>query len=324
MKNVGMLAAVLSVALVQSVPARAWGSMRAEPPPRREMAITIDDLPEVFSRDLGEMKDITKRLLQALASRRVPAIGFVNEGKLYVRGEVDERIDLLRMWLDAGMTLGNHTFSHTRFHTTPLNKYTDDVIRGEVVTRRLMRERGVESLYFRHPFTSTGPTKEAKDSFEAFLKERDYRVAPFTVEHVDYAFNAVYVRAREKRDTELVGRVRAAYLEHLDTACDYMERRSRETLGREPRQILLIHANRINADCLAEMLARLERRGYAFVSLDDALRDEAYRIEDKYVGPMGISWVHRWSYALGIENKFAEEPDPPKFIFDLYREAQAK
>lgn len=314
----------LCVVFGQPLTAQGRGASRQGAGARREMAVTIDDLPEVFSGDLAEMKDITKRLLETLKAHRVPAVGFVNEGKLYARGEVDERIELLRAWLDAGMTLGNHTASHVRFHDTPLGKYTDDVVRGEVVTRRLMRERGIDALYFRHPFTSTGPTREAKASFEAFLRERNYRVAPFTIEHVDYAFNLVYVRARERGDAALAARVRAAYLEHLDTACDYMERRSRELFGREVKQILLIHANRINADCLGEMLAKLERRGYSFVSLDDALRDKAYETEDRYVGPAGISWIHRWSESLGAENKYREEPDAPKFILDLYREAQAK
>jgi len=37
----------------------------------------------------------------------VPAVGFVNEGKLFVEGggagDVDGRVGLLRMWLDAGL-----------------------------------------------------------------------------------------------------------------------------------------------------------------------------------------------------------------------------
>jgi peptidoglycan-N-acetylglucosamine deacetylase len=292
--------------------------------PRRELAITIDDLPSALQSDVRVTRDETARILAALKRHRAPAVGFVNENKLHVAGEVDERIDLLRMWLDAGVPLGNHTFSHVKFQDTPLWQYEDEVIRGEVVTRRLMRERGFQRLYFRHPYTSTGPTREAKEQFEAFLAERGYRVAPFTVEHADYIFNSVYVHALEAKDAATAERIRAAYIRHIDTACEYAERRSRELFGREIRQVLLIHANRINADALDETLARLKARGYSFVTLDAALEDKAYQTRDDYVGPLGISWLHRWSTALGAENKYREEPDPPKFVFDLLHAARAR
>jgi hypothetical protein len=43
----------------------------------------------------------------------VPAVGFVNERKLYKFGEADERINALHLWLDYGFELGNHTFNHS-------------------------------------------------------------------------------------------------------------------------------------------------------------------------------------------------------------------
>ena len=78
---------------------------------RREVAVTFDDLPAPQG-DLEDMRRITSRLLESVRRNGVPAVGFVNEGKLYRRGEVDERTELLRAWLDAGMEVGNHTFSH--------------------------------------------------------------------------------------------------------------------------------------------------------------------------------------------------------------------
>ena len=42
----------------------------------------------------------------------MPAVGFVNESKLYREGQVDARIALLRAWRDGGVELGNHTLSH--------------------------------------------------------------------------------------------------------------------------------------------------------------------------------------------------------------------
>ncbi len=63
--------------------------------------------------------------------------------------------------------------------------------------------------------------------------------------------------------------------------------------GRPIRHIFLIHSNEINADSLDAMLERLTERGYRFISLDRALEDEAFQVSDDYVGPWGLSWLHR-------------------------------
>ena len=55
----------------------------------------------------------TAELLRVLRRHRAPAIGFVNEGQLDAGGERrSAREALLQAWIDAGMTLGNHTYAH--------------------------------------------------------------------------------------------------------------------------------------------------------------------------------------------------------------------
>src|SRR5438132_8914422 len=63
----------------------------------RQIAITIDDLPAAASSAMtgAAIVQMTAKLLAALQQERVPAVGFVNERKLYHKwGEVDERIGL--------------------------------------------------------------------------------------------------------------------------------------------------------------------------------------------------------------------------------------
>ncbi len=286
----------------------------------REVAVTFDDLPMADGvKDIVEIETTTKKLLASLVKNRVPAIGFVNEGNLYVKDGTDARINVLRMWLDAGMMLGNHTFSHASFSRTPLPQFMDEVIHGEVVTRRLMKEKGLEIRYFRFPFNNTGATKETKEAMQTFLKSRGYEVTPFTIENEDYVFTVVYRKAKQKKDEALMRQIRAAYLDHIDTKFDYYERRSQMLLGRNMKQIFLIHANQINADTLDGLIEKLKKRGYSFITLDGALQDKAYQIKDEYVGDTGISWLHRWMIALGKELDYRDDPDPPKFIRDLWR-----
>jgi peptidoglycan/xylan/chitin deacetylase (PgdA/CDA1 family) len=300
----------------------------------RKVAVTVDDVPVVQGEDLETLQQVTTDLLATFERHRTPAIGFVNEGRIYVRSEVDTRILALEQWLEAGMLLGNHTYSHLSLYEVPLANYEDDVIRGEVITRRIMAERGLDLRYFRYPYTHTGPTVEIKEAFEAFLDERDYEIAPFTVETADYAFDAIFVRALSDGDKELAQRIRSAYLDHTETVFDFCERLSTRLFGYEIPQILLIHANRLNADCLGDVLDRLDKRGYHFVTLDEALRDEAYRTPDEFIGRMGPSWFHRWSLHKGIPMKeingkwfpatLLEEPDPPDFVLELYQQLQGR
>jgi peptidoglycan-N-acetylglucosamine deacetylase len=295
------------------------GSYAGAEAPRRTVVLSFDDLPLApRADDLAVARRVTAELLRVLGEHRAPAIGFVNEDKVQIPGEVDARIALLERWLDAGALLGNHTYSHLNLRDAPLQAYEDDVIHGEVILRRLLARRGLSTLYFRYPFTNTGPTQEIKESFEAFLRSRGYTNAPFTVEHADYAWNVLWLDARKRGDADGAQRLRQAYLEHLDRAFAFFEELARDTFGREIPQILLIHANEINADCLAEMLGRLEARGYSFISLEEALRDPAYRTPDAYVGRFGPSWLHRWRVSLGQPSRLRDEPDMPDWALQAY------
>jgi peptidoglycan/xylan/chitin deacetylase (PgdA/CDA1 family) len=311
---------VLRAALAMLV--LAWAAATFPAAPTRTVAITIDDLPFVgYGLGLPRIQQETARLLSVLKRQRVPAIGFVNEDKLEVAGEEASRVALLQAWLDAGMELGNHGYGHVDINSTPLDRYQDAVLKGDVVTRKILARRGARPRYYRHPFTHTGPTRETKAAFEAFLAAHGYAVAPFTVEDSDYAFAKAYADARRAGNAPLAEKVRDAYLDYQDAMFAFFEAESRDLFGREVAQILLIHANELNAAAMEEGLARLRRRGYAFVSLDEALRDEAYRSADGYVGPVGPSWLHRWRAGRGqdVQATLRREPDPPAWVLRLVK-----
>jgi peptidoglycan/xylan/chitin deacetylase (PgdA/CDA1 family) len=288
--------------------------------PLRQMAITIDDLPGVGVSDLPGLVNMNRRMLAALRAAGAPAIGFVNESALHVAGERDRRVGILQAWLDAGMTLGNHTFRHKGLTATPLPEYQDDVLRGEAITRLLLERRQLPLVYFRHPYTQTGPTAEVKAAFESFLAQHGYRVAPFTIEHSDWVFAALYGDALARGDRPDQRALKTAYLQHLEQVCTFFEGLARQMFGRDIPQILLTHVNRLNADSMPELLALLRRRGYQFVTLDQALADQAYRSPDHFVGDRGPSWLHRWTVARKEPMRLRDEPDMPA---DLYRRAEA-
>jgi peptidoglycan/xylan/chitin deacetylase (PgdA/CDA1 family) len=288
----------------------------------RTIAITVDDLPGAVPGtgsleavgDLNELQKINSTIPQILNAHHVPAIGFVIEAKLQVRGERDARIALLQSWLDAGLTLGNHTYSHVPFRTISTQRFEDETIRGEVITRALMKTVGQEEVYFRHPGLITGPTPEAKSAFESFLKEHGYRVAPVTIDNEDWEFNDVHGDALERGDQQLAKRTKDGYLAYMNTAFDYYEGISRNLFHREIPQILLIHDSELTAECLDALLTNLEQRGYRFISLDQALADPAYGTPDLFIGPEGFSWLVRWKLAFGQQADWQNEPDAPEWV----------
>jgi peptidoglycan/xylan/chitin deacetylase (PgdA/CDA1 family) len=163
----------------------------------------------------------------------MPQPAFVNEAKLFVPGEVDARIALLQQWVEAGVILGDHTYSHAEFNQLTVEQFEDEIVKGDVITRRLMQSRQPYQLYFRHPETHTGDNQAKKEA--------------------------------------------------------------------------------INADCLNDLLQRLEARGYRFVTLDEAMSDPAYRTRDTLVTKSGPTWLWRWMKSKGMAIGFRGDPDPPEW-----------
>lgn len=286
----------------------------------RTVAVTIDDLPAVSTqRDIAVHTSITERLLVTLARERVPATGFVIESGLETDGRNDpQRIALLERWLDAGMDLGNHSYSHRSFHQTELEPYQQDVLRGERVIRNLMEQHDKQLVWYRHPMLHTGRTLEMKEAFARFLDAHGYRIAPVTIDNQEWIFARAYDHALDLSDGALARRIGEAYLPYMDSMFGYYENQSRALLDREPPQILLLHANRINAEYLDELLVLMRKRGYRFISLPEAVRDPVYTRLDAYTGPAGITWLHRWAIAEGWSGgDFAGEPEVPPFVMEI-------
>jgi peptidoglycan/xylan/chitin deacetylase (PgdA/CDA1 family) len=285
---------------------------------QRSIAITIDDLPVVVKRgDLIKRQKITRQLLKHVTKAKVPAIGFVNENKLYQDGElVQSEVDLLRQWLDAGLELGNHTYSHNSLNRIPLADYQADILKGEVVTKSLLNNKGMKMRYFRHPYLHTGLSLEIKKDLDAFLLKHQYTIAPVSIDNSDWAFSAAYDNAILKNDNKLKKKIGDAYIPYLEVKTDYWERQSVKLFNREIKQTLLLHANSINADYFDDVAKALKKRGYKFITLEEALTDEAYQLPDTFIKNAGISWLHRWALEKGRENILKDEPRVPKFVMD--------
>lgn len=269
--------------------------------PSREISLTFDDLPAAGMGVSGaETLDMTTKLLGTLREQKIPAVGFVNEKKLYRQfGEVDQRIKALSMWLDYGFELGNHTYSHASLSRVSLEDWEEEVIRGETVTSLLMAQHNMKLRYFRHPYLDSGRDLQTRREAEAFLVRRGYRIAPVTMDAWDWMYAGVYEDARKRGDAALQQQLLSSYLEYTGKVFDYYENFSKNLIGYEPKQVLLLHGNWLEADHIGDLLELLRKRGYKFITLQEALSDPAYSMPDDYIGEEGTNWIDHWAITRG-------------------------
>lgn len=290
-------------------------------PPGRQMALTFDDLPAQRAPGIPDeqVEMITRSLLQVLQQHQAPAVGFVNESKLYRNDQVvPERVALLESWLEAGMELGNHTYSHPDLHRIPLSEFELDLLRGEEIGRHLAENRQVPYRYFRHPYLHTGRDLETKHALEDKLDQLGYKIAPVTIDNSEWIFASAYDEASDRQDPDLQQKVGTEYIAYMLRVVSYYENQSRGLFDREIPQVLLVHANALNADYLDPLLEALSQRGYEFIQLNRALSDPAFDSADTYTGPGGITWLHRWALTRGVDHDFfSGEPLTAQWIQDL-------
>jgi peptidoglycan/xylan/chitin deacetylase (PgdA/CDA1 family) len=294
--------------------------------PDRRIALTIDDLPwqRLGERAEPELAAQHARLIAALKRADVPVVGFVNEAKLEVDGQVQlTRVQMLRDWRDAGFELGNHTFGHVDMHAMALEAYEQDILRGETTLRPLLAETGQTPRWFRHPYLHAGQSPQARVALDAFLAQHGYRVAPVTIDNSEWIWAFAYDQVRDAETDPATREVRLrqlrrGYVPYMLNKLDYYEQRSQQLLGRLPAQVWLIHANALNADSVEELVAATRRRGYRFISLEAALQDPAYQHADGYYGGSGMGWIQRWAMAEKAPKAFyADEPMVPGWVMAL-------
>ncbi len=182
----------------------------------------------------------------------------------------------------------------------------------------MLAARGRKPQWFRHPFLHAGRDAKTRAHLADFLDKHGYRVAPVTIDNSEWIFASAYLKLLERQDDERAARLRAEYVDYMGAKFAYFEDQSQALLGRQPAQILLLHANVLNADALPELLEKIGERGYEFISLDEAMKDSAYALEDGYFGPAGITWLHRWALSQKKPASFyAGEPKVSQEVLDI-------
>ena len=300
--------ATFAVALMLAVPV---GSAMAR---EGQVALTFDDLPGLtLLPDQSYVDDLNRAILRGLKRHHFPATGFVNEGKLDTPDR-DRQIADLKRWVDAGMSLGNHSYSHRSPDDLGTDEYIADIARGEPVTRDLLARTGRQLRWFRYPYLATGSSEAAKRTIAAWLSEHGYHIAPVTIDAQDWEFAEPYDDAVARKDVAGQRRIKAEYLAYTARRIAWARASARILFGRDIAHVMLLHCTRLNADSI-DGIARLLRWAHLRpVSLSQAMRDPAYRRPDSYVGEDGPDWLDRWATATNRDLPELGNAGPPADI----------
>lgn len=271
----------------------------------RQVAITFDDVPRqaggISCRDPEAVVVMNERLVSRLAARNVPAVALVTGGNACPPDRAAHLERVLDAWLDAGLEVGLHTWSHPDLNGTTVQEFLADADRGAALLERALARRGQRLRWFRHPFLHTGNTRDKKRALVDALTRRRWDVAPVTFDNDEWIYAAAYRRALEAGDPSTARRIVADYVAYMARTFTYFEGISERLFQRQIPQVLLVHASPLNAAHFDRVLDALEARGYTFISLDQAVSDPAYRSHDGYLGTEGLSWLLRWARTRGLE-----------------------
>lgn len=248
-----------------------------------ELAVTVDDLPWSGPAPGDDLVPAANRqILDALEARNAPAAGFVVCDAIGAYG------DVLRDWLERGHRLGNHTASHPDLNGTSPEEWIADAERCHETLADV-----TSPTFFRYPMLHRGSTADTRAAVTDAVRRLGYQVAPVTVDNSEWVIASQYREAARRGDSAAMERLGARYVSHLRRAVEHSRTIARARFGREVKQVLLVHANQLNADWLGAALDSLRADGARFIGLDEALADGVYSLPDDYVGEKGLPWLYR-------------------------------
>jgi len=124
--------------------------------------------------------------------------------------------------------------------------------------------------------------------------------------------------ARNDNDINTMKEVREAYLAYMEKMFDHYEAYSKEMFGRDIAQTMVLTPSRLVTDTADGFFTMAEKRGYSYITVNEAQGDEAYKTHEDFAGQGGISWFERWALSKG--RQLRDEPKVDAGIDRMWQE----
>jgi len=255
-----------------------WGAFLSvlllTPAKAQQIAFTWDDVPAHGALPAGETRvDIARELISAMKKAHMPPVyGFVN-GVMAEREPLSAPV--LQMWRDAGLPLGNHTWSHPNLNQISLEDWQGDLLKNEPLLQKTMGN--YDWHWLRFPYLAEGETDEKRAATRKFLAQHGYKIAAVTMNFADYAYNEPYARCIAKNDNVSIAKLETSYLGAAGASADRIRSLAKTLYGHDIPYVLLMHVGAFDARMLPRLLKLYRERGFGFVTLAQAESDPFYK-----------------------------------------------
>ncbi|MGA8938409.1 MAG: polysaccharide deacetylase family protein [Acidobacteriaceae bacterium] len=280
-------------------------NLRAQQAPLR-VAFTFDDLPAHGPLPPGEYRpEPIRTIIKVLKTENMPPIyGFVNG---FRTKEYPYQAELLREWLAAGNPLGNHTWSHPSLDKSSAKKYIHNIAENEPLLEKV--DPDGDWHWFRFPYLEEGDTLAKRDAVRGWLFSHHYRIAEVNLDFGDYMWNDVYARCAVKKNNAAIASLHESYLATADEYITYSRTLSHRLYGRDIPYVLLLHVGAFDAKMLPDLIALFRKRGFEFVTLQQAESDPAYSVDPKVAYPGGGLLMELAATTKNVDLPDATEPE---------------
>ncbi len=252
----------------------AFAAVPAAAQENKRIAISFDDVPR-HQGGLMSSDERTVRLIAGLHEAGVEqAAFFVTTGNLdqdYGKGG-EARI---RAYVAAGHVIGNHSHSHSWLWNGDVEAYIADLDKAEA----WLAGKPGRRPWYRFPYLDEGRDPVRRDALRAALRERGLLNGYVTVDNYDWAVDGLAHRALEQKRTIDLTALGELYVETIVDTAEFNDRIARETLGRSPAHVLLLHETDLNALFIVELVAGLRDAGWTIITMDEAYRDPIAQLE---------------------------------------------
>lgn len=243
-------------------------SLKAHP----TVALTFDDLPAAGGLPAGDTRTaIASRLAGELRANHLKGVyGFVTASDLV--NDADSQ-QALRVWVDAGMKIGSHTWSHPSLDNVTAAAYEREIALNEPALRQYSSG---DWHWFRYPYLEEGDTTAKRYEIRHWLHAHKYRIAEVTLTFQDDDWSDPYNRCVAKNDQAGISWLMQSYLEN---AAEFIRLGREEELlafGHEIPNVLLLHETVFTTLMLPRLLDLLRQDGFRISTLAKVEKNPAY------------------------------------------------